>query len=359
MLGPSILSTLLVTAAGAAQSPQAARVGEFVRRDYFVTSEHNVRIHVREVRTLQPAEAHGVPVLCLHGGGGAGVASFDVAVPGYSLAEDLARAGHTVYVMDARGFGESSDPPDLNDSSPTARSSVTADKVARDVDAVIENIRRASHARKVAVFGWASGGHWLGFYTAHHADKVSHLIMLNALYGVNAPWNLREAFADKDDPAVFNRHAGAYRSVTAQGLVRSWDAAIPVEDKSAWRDPRAADFYVRTTLASDATANQRQPPSVRIPNAFQREAFQMSLGSKLYDAADIRVPTLVIRGSRDHWSRPEDLAALDRELVNASRKKIVTIPDATHFVFIDRAEKGRAQLIGEIVSFLGAGQDST
>jgi pimeloyl-ACP methyl ester carboxylesterase len=359
MLGPSILSTLLVTVAGAAEGPQAARVGEFVRRDGFVTSEPNVRIHVREVRTMQPAEAHAVPVLCLHGGGGAGVASFDVAVPGYSLAEDLARAGHRVYVMDARGFGDSSDPQDLNDPSPTARSSVTADKVARDVDAVIENIRRTTHARKVAVFGWASGGHWLGFYTAHHGDKVSHLIMLNALYGVNAPWNLRDAFADKDDPAVFNTHAGPYRAVTAQGLVRSWNAAIPVEDKSAWRDPRVADFYAQTTLASDATSHRRQPPSVRIPNAFQREAFDMSLGRKLYDAADIRVPTLVIRGSRDHWSRPEDLTALDRELVNAPRTKIVTIPDATHFVFIDRPERGRARLIEELVSFLGTDNGRT
>jgi pimeloyl-ACP methyl ester carboxylesterase len=314
---------------------------------------------VREVRTARPADAKGIPVLCLHGGGGAGVASFDAAVPGYSLAEDLARAGHPVYVMDARGFGDSSDPPELNDPSPTARSSVTADKVARDVDAVVEDIRRATQARKIAVFGWASGGHWLGFYTAHHGDKVSHLIMLNALYGVNAPWKLREGMADKEDPDVFNRRAGAYRLVNARGLVSNWDAAIPVEDKSAWRDPRAADFYVRTTLASDANADQRDPPSVRIPNAFQREAFDMSLGRKLYDAADIRVPTLVLRGARDHWSRPEDLAALDRELVNAPRKKIVTIPDATHFVFLDRAERGRARLIDEIVSFLRTGDDRT
>lgn len=354
MLATSILSSILVTIAGATQSPV-----EFARRDYYVSGDPGIRIHVREVRAVQPAEGNGVPVLCLHGGGGAGVASFDADVPGYSLAEDLARAGHRVYVMDARGFGDSSDPPELNDTSPTARSSVTADKVARDVDAVVEDIRRATRARKVAVFGWASGGHWLGFYTARNGEKVSHLIMLNAVYGVSAPWKLREGMADKDEPGAFNRRAGAYRLVNAHGLVANWDAAIPVEDKSVWRDPRAADFYVRTTLASDPTASHRDPPSVRIPNAFQREAFDMSLGRKLYDAADIRVPTLVIRAARDHWSRPEDLAALDRELVNAPRKKIVTIPDATHFVFLDRAERGRAQLVDEIVSFLGSGKNGT
>jgi pimeloyl-ACP methyl ester carboxylesterase len=352
MLEASILSTILVTLAGAPQTHS-----EFARRDYFVFSEPDIRIHVREVRATQPAAAKRVPILCLHGGGGAGVASFDVAVAGYSLAEDLARAGHPVYVMDARGFGDSSHPAEFNDPSPASRSSVTADKVARDVDAVIEDIRSRNSTRKIAVFGWASGGHWLGFYTARNSNKVSHLVMLNALYGVNAPWKLREALADKDEPGVFNKRAGAYRLVSAQGLIANWEAAIPTEDKSAWREPRVAEFYVRTTLSSDPTANQREPPTVRIPNAFQREAFDLSLGRKLYDAADIRVPTLVIRGARDHWSRTEDLLALDRELVNTPRKKVVTIPDATHYVFIDRAERGRAQLLDEIVSFVSVGDD--
>jgi pimeloyl-ACP methyl ester carboxylesterase len=348
---PNLMLPMILLATLGAVPVQA----DVARRDYFVSSEADIKIHVREVKVAGSAGARGVPILCLHGGGGASVASFDVDVPGYSLAEDLARAGHTAYLMDARGFGDSSDPPELNDASPTTRSSVTAEIVARDVDAVVDDIRRQSGAKKVAVFGWASGGHWLGYYTARHNDKVSQLIMLNAMYGVSAPWKLRESMADKDHPAVFNERAGAFRLATARSLLANWDAAIPNEDKAGWRDPRVADFYVRTTLASDPSAGERQPPSARIPNAFQREAFEMSLGKKVYDAADIRVPTLVIRGSRDHWSRPEDLTALEKELKHAPRKKLVTIPDATHFVFIDRAERGRAQLIDEIVAFVGAG----
>lgn len=84
-----------------------------------------------------------------------------------------------------------------------------------------------------------------------------------------------------------------------------------------------------------------------------REAFEMSLGKKLYDAADIRVPTLVMRGEYDHWSRPQDLTALQNELTNAPCKLAVTIPGATHFVFLDKPERGRAQFLRELLSFFG------
>lgn len=49
---------------------------------------------------------------------------------------------------------------------------------------------------------------------------------------------------------------------------------------------------------------------------------------------------LYMRGARDHWSRPEDLDALKRDLPAVPNSKFVTIPDATHFVFLDRPERG-------------------
>lgn len=176
---------------------------EFSKRDYFVTSEPDIKIHVREVAVNSPAKKEKSPLLLVHGGGGAGVASFDVEVAGYSLAEDFAKAGHEVYLMDVRGYGSSS--------------------------------------------------------------------------------------------------------------------------------------------------------TVRLPNGFQREAYEMSLGKKIFDAAEIRVPTLVIRGELCHWSRPEDITALENDLKNAPRKKLMTIPGGTHFLFIDRPERGRDIFMREVTGFL---QDS-
>ncbi len=324
---------------------------EFVKQDFFVESEPGIRVHVRKVELNSSPTRPRRPFLLLHGGGGAGVASFDVDVPRYSVAEDFASAGFAIYLMDVRGYGDSTKIPELNDLSATAISTVVSENVAKDIDAVIDVICRNQNVGKVAVLGWASGGHWLGYYTTKHNEKISHLILLNALYGVNAPWKLRAAFEAGDKPGVFNEQAGAFRVGNAGNLIAAWSNSIPVENKSEWRDPKVADFYVKRTLAGGAI-DETGKPSVRLPNGFQREAYEMSLGRKIYNAAEIRVPTLVIRSELDHWTRPEDLAALENDLKNSPRKKIVTIPQATHFVFIDSPERGRSQFLKEVLAFL-------
>lgn len=69
-------------------------------------------------------------------------------------------------------------------------------------------------------------------------------------------------------------------------------------------------------------------------------------------AAGIRAPTLVLRGERDFWSRPEGLAALVRELVNAPRVETVTIRDGTHYLVNDRPERGCDRFLAEMIAFL-------
>jgi hypothetical protein len=59
-------------------------------------------VHV-VVAALRGAGAVGMPLILLHGARVPGLASFDLAVPDGSLAEELALAGHRVFVMHARG----------------------------------------------------------------------------------------------------------------------------------------------------------------------------------------------------------------------------------------------------------------
>lgn len=61
---------------------------------------------------------------------------------------------------------------------------------------------------------------------------------------------------------------------------------------------------------------------------------------------------LVVRGSLDFWSRPEDLATLRRELRGAAATEIVELPGATHFVHLDRPEHGRRELVARLIAWL-------
>lgn len=323
---------------------------QVTREDFSVSSDPNIQLFVREVKPT--GNSNRTPILLLHGGGGGGIASYDVNVPGYSLAETFAKAGHPTYLMGVRGWERSTRPAGL-DQAPNANPPlVTSEEAVRDIGAVVDWIQQRQQNRTVALVGHASGGHWAGMYTSRNSQKVSHLVMLNSLYGVNAPWNYRSIFERKDRPGQFDSSAAAYREVTAEGLIANWTRNIPTEDKNQWRDPAVVKATQTLALENDPTSGTRQPPSIRVPGGFRLDAYNLSRGQKLWNAADIRVPTLFIRGDRDHWSRQADLQSLDAELVNAPRKKVVTIENGTHFLFLDRPERGRDRFITEVLSFL-------
>ena len=332
-------------------SPQASLASAAVSRlDVFVQSDPGIEIFVREV--VSSSAPTGVPILLIHGGGPGGIASFDLDVPGYSLAADFAQAGHRVYIMNVRGWERSTRPEVLDAPVNRHPPAVTSEEAVRDIDAVVEWIRDRTEQPHVALMGWATGGHWAGLYTSRYNDRVSHLIMLNSLYGVDASWPLTERFENPDEPGTFDDSGGAYRLVDYSGFLRGWDNSIPVDDKAQWRDPAVAEAYARTAVQLDPTSQTRTPASARIPTAYREESFNLAQGYRYWEAGDIYTPTLVVRGTLDFWSRPEDVVAISSELVNAPVAQTIAISGATHYLFNDRPERGRTVFIEEVLTFL-------
>jgi alpha-beta hydrolase superfamily lysophospholipase len=73
------------------------------RKDFMVEGDPGVSLFLREVKA--PDAKPVLPILLIHGARVPGIASFDLDVPGGSLAGDLAERGFAVYVMDVRGYG--------------------------------------------------------------------------------------------------------------------------------------------------------------------------------------------------------------------------------------------------------------
>lgn len=323
------------------------------RKDLFADSDSGNRVHVREVRTDTRGACE--PILLVHGARVAGIASFDLSVPGGSLAADLAERGYCVYVIDIRGYGQSTQPPEMEKPPENHPPLVRSVDAVHDIDAAVDLIRNRTGASHVSLFGWATGGQWAGYYATLYSDKLSHLIVLNALYGADAPHALMGHGSDMEDPAhpgYLNPVIGAYRCNSADSLLGAWNRSIPADDKATWRDPAVADAYVREALASDPAANSHQPPCFRSPNGALEDSFYLATGRQLWDASFIYVPTLVLASERDFWSRPADRDKLKDDLVHAPSVKVVVIPNATHFVHLDRPEHGRQLLLNEIVSFV-------
>ncbi|MBC9796712.1 alpha/beta fold hydrolase [Sinomicrobium weinanense] len=313
-----------------------------VRKDHTVKSTDGVELHVREVFFKNGTSQNTSPLLMVHGGGPGAIASFDLDVPGGSLASDIAEKGFKVYLMNIRGWERSTLPEyDLSDSTLVAGNYREA---GEDINAVIDFIRERDHVKKVSYFGWATGGHWGGYYAALHPHKLAHFISLNSLYGVNAPWELKQFFRSDRDSSLYNKQ-GFFRKSAKGSLTGKWTSTIPTENKETWRDPGIAEAYDEIAVKLSSL-----PDTMIVPGGYREESFYMSNGKKYWDAKNISTPSLVMRSELDFWSRPEDLEAINKDL-RIEKKKVITIP-GTHYLFLDRPERGRDRLIREIVNFL-------
>jgi pimeloyl-ACP methyl ester carboxylesterase len=175
------------------------------------------------------------------------------------------------------------------------------------------------------------------------------------MYGADAPHPLMGHGSDMEDRAHVGRlnpAIGAYRCNRADSLLGVWDRSIPMEDKSVWRDPAVAEAYVREALASDPESGKHTPPCFRSPNGAMEDSFYLAIGRRLWDASLIYTPTLVVGTERDFWSQAADREKLQEDLVHAP-VRVMVIPGATHFVHLDRENRGRKVLIEEVVTFVG------
>ena len=330
-----VLALLLAAAAPVQRAELTARTTD------------GVRVSFREVRPARPAPGAD-PVILLHGARVPGVGSFDLPVPGGSLAEDLAvRTGARVYVPDARGYGRSERPAAMSRPPGETRPLSRSFEVVRDVDAVVRAVLARTGARKVTLLGWATGGLWAGHYAALWPERVGHLVLLNALYGGSAVHPMigpGSSLADPARPDRLSPDLGGYARADAASLLRPWDRSLG-NDLAARRDPAIAEAYVREAMASDPESGRTTPPSIRTPLGALEESFFQASGRRLYDAGSITAAVLLVRGSADFWSRPEDVQAFAHDAVHARSVQVVEIPGGSHFLHLERADAGRARLL--------------
>lgn len=329
------------------------------REDFHITGTSSCqRLALREVR-LESMSPNKVPVILIHGARVPGLASFDLQVGGGSLAADIAVHGYRVFVMDVCGYGGSSRPGQDGDGS--GQPLQHTDAAVQDIYAVVEEVQRRTGAPQVALLGWATGGQWAQAYASLYPRTVSHLIVLNALYGGRAGHHpMLGPGSDTADPVTpenFDvKRFGAFQWHTAASLLPSWDKSIPADQLSSWRDPQVVDAYVKAALASDPASSTRSPSAFRAPSGAMEDSFRLAAGTQLWDAGRITSRVLIIRSGNDFWSRAQGMDDMRRDLTHAASVSLLVLPNATHYVHLDRPEHGRSLLLDAVLRELAQGE---
>ena len=338
---------------GLAAQTASAQEMKIIRTEGHIDAlDPGIRLFVREkMQEGNTQFTNEIVVLFLHGATAPSTCDFDLGYKDYSWADWMVKRGYVVWMGDYRNYGYSTREKTMDEPAAKNQPVTRSYQALRDVEAMVNHIKRTRGVQKVTLIGWSWGAMMAGYYASLHSENVHRLVLYAPLYNFNDHTNLGpgSALQNKRKPYEFNFALGAYRLASEAANTGRWNGEIPLENKDEYRDAAVPAAFWAECMATDPSSNTRNPPSLRAPNGVLEDSFYQATGRPLWNASNIYVPTLVIAGASDTWSFPEDREGLMRDLVHAPAKRSVLIPDATHFVLF---EKNRFQFFEEVLKFL-------
>jgi pimeloyl-ACP methyl ester carboxylesterase len=294
------------------------------------------------VRNKHPAGADKFTadriLIYVHGATYPSEAMFDLPVGGASMMDSLAARGWDVWLLDVRGYGRSTRPPEMDKPAADNKPIVDTATAVRDVGSVVDFVKSHRQVQKVNLMGWSWGTAVMGLYTTTHNANVGRLVLYAPL------WLIKEK-VPTDAPAL-----GAYRTVTREAAYNRWLKGVADDKKGALIPPGWFEMFADVAFATDPEGAKQSPPVLRAPNGVAQDGrdYWMS-GRPLYQPSDITVPTLLIHAEWDADLPTYQTAAYFAELKSVPYKRWVELGEGTHMVMV---EKNRAQFIHEIEMFL-------
>lgn len=307
------------------------------------STDDGIEIYVRErIPEGKSASDLEEAVLFVHGATYPGH-TFDVKLAsGPSWMEYTAEAGFATYYLDKRGYGNSTRPESMAASPEGNEPFARAETVIHDIDDAVDFILERTGAEKINLVGWSWGTVTTGMYTARNNDRVKSLVLFAPVYAYNnEAWTNKLASPNNPDELA---NVGAYRTVNREQADKRWADQIPVET-TEWRNQDVFSRWYEQMLAMEP---ESEPEVVKAPNGVLVDLWEIFNDRPIYDASDIVVPTLVIRGDDDPTSVDADAQGLFQAL-GSDKARYVNIANGTHFINL---EKHAPQLFGETLHFL-------
>jgi pimeloyl-ACP methyl ester carboxylesterase len=302
--------------------PALAQTSQLVTEEMMVkTGDPGIEIYVRNKRpanmsSFRPEQT----VLYVHGATYPSETAFDLKLDGLSWMEYIASRGYDVWLLDLRGYGKSTRPPEMSgkpeDNGPIVQG-VTA---VKDIGTAVDFILQKRNIPRLNLLGWSWGTTLMATYTTQNANKVERLVLY-------APAWIRQT------PSLVQAGPGklaAYRMVTREQAKERWYTGVPEDKKAALIPPGWFDAWADATFATDPVGAQMSPPVVRAPNGVIQDSTEFfAAGKPYYDPSKITVPTLLIHAEWDKDTPPYMAQTLFPLLVNSPGKRYVALAEGT------------------------------
>lgn len=320
-----------------ASSPSPASSAAIVAEDLWLQADEQTRIYIANKRPAGMAAFTGARVLLLIHGATYPSVSFDTAFGDKSWMDVAAEAGFDVYRFDFPGYGRSTRPASLDQPPADNPPALQQAEASRYLSAVIDYIRQRRGVETLNLLGWCWGGKLAGIYATAFPHRVNRLVF----YGMR-----RVEIEEKRAMPVLT---DAWRPVTREDIAAIWSDGLTPEQFSDVAPPEHVASWLDAVFALDPAGAGR---FIRVPNGpgyADLEKLDDPDRLKLFMPSKITCPVLVIRGAWDKTSTANMSKTVYEKLFNAVWKKYVTIPEATHFLFL---EKNRFELYRQVTTFL-------
>ena len=288
-------------------------------------------------------------LLFVHGATYPAETAFDLPIEGVSMMDLFAQQGYDVYLVDVRGYGGSTRPPEMSKPASENKPIVSTEVAAHDLGAAVDHILKMRGVAKIDLMGWSWGTAIAGMYTSEHNDKINRLVLYAPL------WLFRKDTAvlapAPAAPGAAPPQLGAYRLVSKASAKDRWLKGVAEDKKAGLIPPGVFEQWADATWATDPEANKQNPPMLRAPNGvFEgRQHIISPRASRFTIPAKITVPTLLIHAEWDADLPSYQAQEYFTELTNAPYRRFVELSEGTHTVML---EKNRMQFFREILNFL-------
>ena len=339
---PSLWITVLISCAGVTGCSTAGSAGAPapVTEDVMVpTAEAGISLFMRN---KAPAGLKFVSaektVLFVHGATYPSEVTFDLKLGEQSWMDYMASRGYDVWLVDVRGYGRSSKTAALSQPASANPPFANTEDAVRDVTTAVDFILKRRGIAKLNLMGWSWGTTIMALYTTRKNESVNKLVLYAPV------WTPPTVGKPPAPPA------GAYRTVTVDTARQRWYNGVPAEKQAALIPAGWFDTWARAVLESDPDGAKLNPPVLRAPNGTMVDILGgWLLGKRLYDAEQIRVPTMLIKAEWDADTPAPMARGLFESLKNAPYKSYVEIGEGTHALML---EKNRMQLFRSVQAFL-------
>lgn len=305
-----------------------------VRREFMIPSDTpGIELYVRNKRRTDITRFGGErTLLFVSGSTYPASTTFDLALDGTSWMDVLAQAGYNTYLVDVRGYGRSTRPPEMARAAADHPPIVRTPVAVADVAAAAAFVREQANVEAINLIGWSWGAALMASYTIAHEAYVLKLVLI-------APQWLRTtpSLADTGGPL------GAYRTVARSAAKARWLNGVPEAARDALLPPTWFEAWANATFGDNPVAE------ILAPNGTVQDSREYwAQGRPLYEPSQIRVPVLIVHADWDRDCPQEMSAAVFSNLTSAPYRRWVEIGEGTHCVLM---EKHRWQVFSAVQTF--------